>query len=145
MTAPDLAQRPSWVARLWSWKAAVMLGRNTVVSTGVFLIGLGLLWWLVEIGHVDKLVATAASFLLANSLHYVVGRAWIYRGTSRSVAPGYALFLVNAALGLAVTLILFGAMMRYTEINYLLARILVSVVAGLVMFVLNATLNFGRL
>lgn len=122
-----------------------MLGRNTVVSTGVFLIGLALLWALVEIGHVDKVLATAASFLLANSLHYLLGRTWIYRGTTRGVAPGYAFFLVNAALGLTVTLILFGAMIRYTDVNYLLARVLVSVVAGLLMFVLNATLNFERL
>lgn len=127
-----------------------MLGRNTVVSTGVFLIGLALLWALVEIGHVDKVLATAASFLLANSLHYLLGRTWIYRGTARGVTPGYAFFLVNAALGLTVTLILFGAMIRYTDVNYLLARyllarVLVSVVAGLLMFLLNATLNFERL
>ena len=122
-----------------------MLGRNTIVSTGVFLIGLGLLWWLVEVGHVDKVLATAASFVVANSLHYLLGRTWIYRGTSRGVAPGYAFFLVNAAIGLAVTLVLFGAMIRFTEVNYLLARILVSVVAGLLMFLLNATLNFERL
>jgi len=60
-------------------------------------------------------------------------------------APGFAFFLVNAGLGLAVTEILFGAMVRHTEIHYMLARILVSVVAGLMIFLLNATLNFGRL
>ena len=60
-------------------------------------------------------------------------------------APGFAFFLVNAGLGLAVTVILFGAMIQYTEIHYMLARILVSVVAGWMMYLLNATLNFGRL
>lgn len=145
MTAGDSAPAPSFAARLWSRKATVMLVRNTIVSTGVFVIGLGLLWWLVEIGHVDKVLATAASFLLANSLHYLLGRAWIYRGTTRGVAPGYAFFLVNAGMGLAVTLVLFGALIRYTDVHYLLARILVSLVAGLLMFLLNATLNFERL
>ena len=67
------------------------------------------------------------------------------RGEMSRGAPGYAFFLVNAGLGLAVTVILFGAMVRHTEIHYMLARILVSVVAGLMMFLFNATLNFGRL
>jgi putative flippase GtrA len=145
VTRSDSALQPSWSVRLWSRKAAVMLGRNTVVSTGVFSFGLVVLWLLVEIEHVDKVLATALSFLAANSLHYLFGRAWIYRGTSRRLGPGYAFFLVNAGIGLAVTVALFDAMIRYTEIHYLLARVLVSVVAGLVMFLLNATLNFGRL
>ena len=84
-----------WAARLWSRNAAVLLGRNTVVSTGVFLLGLALLWVLVEFAHVDKYVATALTFLLATSLHYVLGRTWIYRGTTRAVVPGYAFFLFN--------------------------------------------------
>jgi len=145
VTGSNSALQPSWSARLWSRNAAVLLGRNTVVSTAAFLIGLMVLWLLVEIGHFDKVLATALSFLIANSLHYLFGRVWIYRGTSRRVAPGYAFFLINAGLGLAVTVILFGAMVRYTEIHYMVARVLVSVVAGLIMFLLNATLNFGRL
>lgn len=122
-----------------------MLGRNTVVSTGAFLFGLVVLWWLVEFEHLDKVLATALSFLVANSLHYLLGRTWIYRGTSRRVAPGYVFFLVNAVIGLAVTVALFAAMTRYTEVHYMVARVLVSVVAGLVMFLLNAILNFERL
>lgn len=141
------AARPqaSWAARLWSRNAAVLLGRNTVVSTAVFLLGLALLWLLVEFGGADKVVATAATFLIANSLHYALGRTWIYRGTERGVVPGYGIFLVNAVLGLAVTVALFDAFLRYTSVHYLVARVLVSVVAGLMMFLLNATLNFRRL
>src|SRR6185312_11741182 len=44
-------------ARLWSRNAAVLLGWNTVVSTGVFLLGLALLWLLVEYAHADKVAA----------------------------------------------------------------------------------------
>jgi len=145
VTARDSALQPSWGVRLWSRNAAVLLGRNTVVSTGAFLFGLGAMALMVEIGRLDKVLATALSFLIATSLHYLLGRAWIYRGTSRRVAPGYVYFLINAGLGLAVTVVLFGALIRYTEIHYMLARVLVSLVAGLMMFLLNATLNFRRL
>jgi len=34
---------------------------------------------------------------------------------------------------------------RWTPINYLVARVLVSVVSGLTVFLLNAVLNFRRL
>ena len=122
-----------------------MLARNTAVSTLVFLVGLALLWVLVEVAHWPKLPAAGAGFLVANSLHYALGRSWIYRGTPRAIGPGYAFFLVNSGIGLVVTLVLFEALLRFTAIHYLAARVLVSVVAGLVMFLLNATLNFRRL
>lgn len=134
-----------WSDRLWSRNAAVLLGRNTLVSTGVFLLGLASLWLLVEFAGIDKLVATAATFLFATTLHYALGRSWIYRGTERRVLPGYGLFLVNALLGLTVTVLLMGAFLRWTSIHYLIARVLVSIVAGLGMFLSNAILNFKRL
>ena len=131
--------------RLLSLKAALMLGRNTIVSCLTFLIGLILMWLLVETMDADKVVAAALSFLLATSLHYVLGRVWIFRGTERGVASGYVYFLINAGIGLVLTTGLFAAMIAWTEVHYLIARILVSIVAGLVMFLLNATLNFRRL
>ena len=134
-----------WGVRLWSRNAAMLLGRNTVVSIAMFLLGLAALWLLVEYGGIDTLVATGATFLLATTLHYALGRAWIYRGTERGVVPGYGYFLINALLGLAVTVIIMGALLKWTPIHYLAARILVSIVAGLAMFLSNAILNFKRL
>jgi putative flippase GtrA len=131
--------------RLWSRNAAVLLARNTLVSCVVFAFGLALLWALVELGGMDKLVAAAIGFLASNSIHYAFGRTWIYRGTERGVASGYGYFLVNAGIGLAITIALFAAFLRWTPIHYLVARIIVSVFAGFAMFLLNAMLNFKRL
>jgi len=111
----------------------------------VFLPGLLLLWLLVEFAHVHKLLATGITFLIANTLHYALGRAWIYRGTERRVIPAYGFFLFNAVVGLAVTIGLFDLFIRYSEVHYLAARTLVSVVAGVAMFLLNAILNFRKL
>lgn len=122
-----------------------MLVRNTVVSTGVFLCGLAVLWLLVEEAGVDPVVGTAISFLIANSIHYVFGRAWIFAGSDRKLSTGYALFIANAMVGLVVTVGLFWALTHWTPMNYLVARVVVSVFAGLAVFGLNATLNFKRL
>lgn len=133
------------VDRLLSLDAAAMLGRNTIVSCCTFVSGLVVLWLLVEEFGMAKVPAAALSFLFATTLHYIFGRTWIFRGTERALAAGYVYFLVNAGVGLAVTTILFAALIALTSINYLVARVLVSVAAGLLMFLLNAILNFRRL
>ena len=61
------------------------------------------------------------------------------------MVPGYGLFLLNALLGLAMTVALMAALLRWTPIHYLAARTLVSLFAGLAMFLSNAILNFKRL
>jgi putative flippase GtrA len=122
-----------------------MLARNTIVSCGIFAFDIALLWALVELAGLGKVAAAALAFVIANSIHYGFGRGWIFRGTSRALASGYFYFLVNAAIGFIITISLFAAMIRWTSINYLVARVLVSVVAGLTVFVLNAVLNFRRL
>jgi putative flippase GtrA len=132
-------------ARLFSRRAAAMLGRNTVVSSMAFLISIGLLWALVEFLDTDEVLAATIGFLTANSVHYILGRTWIFRGTDRTLAMGYLYFLFSSGIGLFVTVTLYAAMLRYTPINYLLARVLVSVFAGLAMFAFNATINFRRL
>lgn len=130
--------------RFFRRRVGWMLVRNTVVSTGVFLFGLLALWLMVEQGGVDPTVATGLTFLLATSIHYVFGRKWIFAGTDRAMSTGYAIFLVNALVGLAATVSLFWLLTTYTPMNYLVARVLVSVFAGLAMFALNASINFRR-
>jgi putative flippase GtrA len=89
-------------------------------------------------------VATGISFVCANTAHYIFGRTWIYRGTERAIGSGFALFLMNGIIGLILTMGLMALLREYTPINLYLARVLVSVIAGLVMFVLNAVWNFRR-
>lgn len=132
------------IARFFRRRVGGMLLRNTVVSTGVFLVGLGVLWLLVERAGVDPVLATGISFMIANSIHYVCGRTWIFAGTDRKLSTGYALFLLNAMVGLAVTVGLFWVLTEFTPMNYLVARVVVSVFAGLAVFALNATMNFRQ-
>ena len=134
----------SLIERLLSRRAAVLLGRNTVVSVGVFLLGLALLWGMVERFGFAKVPAAALSFLASNSIHYVFGRTWIYRGTEREIASGYAYFLMNAMVGLVITVAVFAGFVEL-GVHYLLARLIASIFAGLALFVLNAVLNFKSL
>lgn len=127
--------------RLFSRRGAVLLGRNTVVSAFVFLFGLALMWLMVERLGVAKVPAAGLSFFISNSIHYVFGRTWIFRGTDRKVAAGYAYFLINAVLGLGITIGVFAAVIEL-GLHYLLARVVASIFAGLALFFLNAVFNF---
>lgn len=133
-----------FLARLMSRNVGAMLVRNTVVSTFVFVLGLALLWVLVTLAGVDEVIAAGIGFFVANSLHYLLGRSWIFRGTERKLTTGYVYFLINSGVGLGVTMGLYAALLHYSSINYLVARVIVSIFAGLIVFVLNAVLNFRR-
>ena len=141
---PRKAAAQTMLARFFKRRVGGMLLRNTVVSTGVFLVGLGVLWLMVEQAGVDPVLATGISFLIANSIHYIFGRTWIFAGSERKLSTGYALFLMNAMVGLAVTVGLFWVLTEFTPMNYLVARVVVSVFAGLAVFALNATVNFRQ-
>ena len=138
------AKRGSLWDRLTSFRVGKMLARNTVVSCLVFLVGLALLYVLVDMFGMNSIVATGVSFLVANSLHYLLGRSWIFRGTQRPFGEGFVIFLVNAGIGLVVTMTLYAALVTFTPIHYLAARVIVSLVSGLLLFVLNAVFNFRR-
>ena len=136
--------RRSLLSRVLSLHTGAMLWRNTVVSCSVFVVGLGVLWTLVEWAGIAEVPAAVIGFVTANSLHYVLGRSWIFRGTERGRITGYAFFLINAGVGLALTIVLYAALLEFTALNYLVARAIVSLVAGLVVFGLNAVFNFRR-
>lgn len=133
-----------WASRFWNRRVGGMLWRNTVVSTGVFLIGLAVLWALVEYAGMDEVIAAGVGFLVANTLHYLLGRYWIFAGSQRKLASGYVLFLMNSGVGLAVTMALFWVLITFSPMHYLVVRVVVSVFAGLVVFALNAALNFRQ-
>jgi putative flippase GtrA len=142
---PEFDRRDGLVARLLTLRVGAMLWRNTVVSCCVFVIGLGVLWLLVEKAGMPEVPAGGIGFLTANSLHYLLGRSWIFPGSERGAATGYGLFLLNALVGLAVTMGLFALLLQYTSLHYMFARVLVSMAAGLVVFMLNAVFNFRRI
>lgn len=122
-----------------------MLARNTVVSCTAFAVGLAVLWFCVEVLHFDEIVALPFSLLTSTTLHYMLGRSWIFHGTERGWADGYVYFLANAGIGMVLTFLLYGALVRWTPVNYLAARVVVSLFAGLVTFLLNALINFRQL
>lgn len=122
-----------------------MLFRNTVVSCAVFAFSLILLWIFVQKLGMNKYRATTISFIVSNGSHYILGRVWIFRGSSRGVGSGLLYFFINALVGFVVTIALFALFTDGLGMNYLVARVIASLFAGLAIFALNALVNFKSL
>ena len=132
------------IDRFFNRRVGGMLVRNTVSSTLSFGLSIGVLWLLVTYARMNEVLAAAIGFGAAQTAHYALARGWIFPNSDRAVASGYVIFLLNAGLGMAITVGLYAALLQWTSMNYLVARVLVSVFAGLAMFVANATVNFRR-
>lgn len=128
--------------RLTQRCAAKLLARNTAASFLTFGLDVAVLWLLVDYAGFGRIPSAALAFLLAMTLHYVLSRIWVFKGSGRNVASGYLYFLVNAGIGLVVTLAVFAALLEFTGLYYLIARVIASVIAGLLVFLLNAVFNF---
>tara|TARA_B100000678_G_scaffold274067_2_gene264889 strand:- start:19 stop:387 length:369 start_codon:yes stop_codon:yes gene_type:complete len=122
-----------------------MFIRNAITSVGTFAIDLAMLWLLVGELDVGKIPAAIGAFLFANAIHYLFARLWIFPGSERGFALGYLLFLINACAGLAVILGVFALFNELLGVQYLVARAIASLSAGLLVFCLNATFNFRQL
>ena len=130
------------VSRLAERRTAVLLGRNTVASFATFALDILLLWLLVEFAGIVYLVAAAIAYLIAITVQYALSRVWVFRRSDRGMATGYFYFLINAGIGLVATLAMLFALVELAGLFYLVARAISSVVAGVLMFVLNAVFNF---
>jgi putative flippase GtrA len=125
--------------------AARMFGRNTVASTFTFLLDLLILWSLVEFAGLPHVPAAIIAFVVPMIVFYVLSREWVFPGTERGVAMGFVYFAVNIGIGFVVMLGVFWALLELTDIHYLIARVVASVVYGIVLFLLNGIFNFKQL
>ena len=122
-----------------------MFGRNTVASTAAFLLDLLILWCLVELVGFPRISAAVISFLIPMALFYVLERVWVFPGSERGLASGFVYFMFNIGIGFLVMLAIFWALLQFTGIHYLIARVIASAVSGIVIFFLNGIFNFKEL
>lgn len=122
-----------------------MFGRNTIASTITFLLDLAILWALVELASMPRVTAAAIAFLLPLIIFYYLQRGWVFAGNEQGRLRGFAFFSMNVGIGYIAMLAVFWALVEFTTIHYLIARLLASVVYGLLLFGLNGRFNFKQL
>jgi putative flippase GtrA len=131
--------------RLLTRHGSTLFVRNAVASALTFLLDLLLIWAMIGGLGLNQLASVAIGFILANAVHYALARLWVFRGSGRGLVTGYFYFLSNALMGLVIILGAFAAMTEWIGVPYMAARVIASLCAGTLVFVLNATLNFRHL
>ena len=123
-------------ARFFKRHVGGMLVRNTVVSTGVFLAGLGILWLLVEGAGGNAVLATALSFLIANSISMLLtsqlSRVWAFRHREATGFLGGApLFFAISTASLVIPVICLWGSRNVLMLDSALADNVAANVVGL--------------
>jgi putative flippase GtrA len=130
------------VSRIARRRTANLLGRSTIVSIATFVLDLAILSATVELLGMPYIPAAAGAFLLAITINYCVSRRWVFQHSDRGLTAGFIYFLVNAAIGLLATMAVFVLLLEVAGLFYIVARVIASAVAGLIVFALNAIWNF---
>lgn len=123
-------------------KSLYRLSRYTAVGALTFSLDLLLLFLLTDIFGWHYLLSAGLAFLIAVSLNYVISRDFVFPGSSRPSREAYFWFLVIAATGLGIVVGLMYLLVTVFLINYIVARIAVSLVTGLWNYLLNLFFNF---
>ena len=120
-------------------------GRNTLASTATFLLDLAILWTLVEWLSLPYVPAAVLAFVIPLTVFYFLQREWVFGETDRSVGKGLAVFALTVGVSFVAMLATYWALIEFASFHYLLARVLASVVYGLLLFFLNGRFNFHEL
>lgn len=115
----------------------------TLVGGSTFAFDLVLLYMLTEFCDIPYTVSTPLAFLIAVSINYVLSRKFVFHQTKRSHPRGYLYFISVAGVG---ALCITGAvylLVTYAGLSYLIARILVACLVGVMNYLFNLYINFS--
>ena len=116
--------------------------RYSVSGISSFGLDLVLLYLFVHALKVPYLFAVPLSFLIAVSVNYSICRAWVFRGTTRSLHVGYLYFLLILSSSLLIIEGIVASGVEFLGLNLYLVRTIASLIAGLWSFYLNLRFNF---
>jgi len=113
-----------------------------ILSTITFFIDLFIVWFLTEKIGVHYLFSVCIGFATATLLNYASGRKIIFKETKQKALKGYFISLLVAISTLIVVLSVTWALVNFAYLNYLLARIIAAIIAGIWGYILDNRYTF---
>ncbi|WP_421901486.1 GtrA family protein [Maridesulfovibrio sp.] len=126
----------------WDVKRVMRFLRYTCVGGGTFLFDLAMLYLFTDGFGWSPVFAAALAFFIAVSINYLISRRLVFKGTTREFKQGYLGFLLIAGTGLVIVTGGMYIMVDILQWQYLISRILVSLITGLWNYLLNLYVNF---
>ncbi len=107
-----------------------------------FLLDLWLSSILIESFGVHLLLSVGFSFFIAISLNFFLSRRWVFHGSERNIFHTYIYFIQIAVIGVFITISLMWILVTFTPFHYILSRVLIAGIVGVVSYLGNLRLNF---
>ncbi|TIH20135.1 GtrA family protein [Marinifilum sp. JC120] len=126
----------------WDNKGILRFIRYTCVGGGTFLFDLAMLYLFTDKLDWAPVFAAGLAFFIAVSINYLISRKLVFKGTTREFKQGYLGFILIAGTGLVVVTGGMFVMVDILKWQYVVSRILVSLITGMWNYLFNLYVNF---
>lgn len=113
-----------------------------VVGASSTLIDTFILALLVELVHLDPVVAKVFSQIVAITNGYWLNKLWTFKDRTEKVRGQFIRFLAVSLVGLLLALIIFYAFTEVANIHYIIANVLTALIVVLWNFNINRLFTF---
>jgi putative flippase GtrA len=121
---------PEQINRFVGHAAVQQVLRFAVVGVVATAVHYSILTALVEIGHVNKIVATTIGYTIGTIVSYALNRRFTFQARGTPVVASFAKYAVLYGIGAVLNAAIFGALV-HAGLHYLLAQIAAT---GIVLF-----------
>lgn len=115
-----------------------------VVGTIGTAIDFGLLYVLVEFGHVFYLLAATISFIAAVINNYLLNKVWTFQDKNRNFFKQFVQFLLVSLVGLGLNLLILYLLVDKAHLWYIFAKVLATGVVLIWNFIANKFWTFKK-
>jgi putative flippase GtrA len=125
-----------------SWAEVVRFVKYSSVGVSTFAFDMLLLFFFVELLHLDYRIAAGVAFFIAVSCNYFLSRIIVFSATERSLILGYCMFLGVIGASTLLTMGLMWLLVATFGLHYAVARVGVAGIVGIGTYCMNVLAVF---
>jgi len=114
-----------------------------IVGVSNIIADVAVYWLFTRFVHLYYILASIISFLAANVWSYFWNRRWTFRDNSRAVIRQYLKFLTANIVAILLDIGILFILVNFLRLDDILAKIIASIVVGLINFTLNKKWAFS--
>ena len=106
-----------------------------VVGVIAAVVDVGVLVFLKELLHTEVLLASGISFCVSVTVNYLLSMKFVFRGKAQSKVREFVVFVLLSIGGLGLNQLILWVGVRFTEIYYLVVKVLAMVLVPIYNFI----------
>lgn len=113
----------------------LQLIRFAIVGVIAALVDVGTLVILKELFHVDVLLSSAVSFSVSVIVNYILSMTFVFKSKNKNKVKEFIIFVLLSIGGLGLNQLILWIGVTYTDIYYLIVKILAMMIVPIYNFV----------